>query len=434
MKKFKSPYLLAALSVPLIGLIILGVLYSSEPEIPETEMVQAPPAPERISVEEEYPHSISPDSTLFSVLRGLNISPQAIQEIVTAAKPYTNLAMLRPGTRFKIYEQPTPVQTLTGIKFRFSPVEFLEIKKTDEKWVAERILEKVDVKVVTFSGTVTSSLWESAEGANMDFNLISELSEIFGWQVDFAREVRAGDRWRLSVEKRFVKGEPIGWGSILSAEYENDGELHSAILFKKDGKELGYFSPEGNSLRRMFLKSPIKFGRISSRFSKSRFHPVLQINRPHLGVDYAAPVGTPIRAVGDGVITTAGWRGGAGNMIKLKHNATYETAYKHLKGFGRGIKSGSRVRQGDIIGYVGTTGLSTGPHLHFEFYINGRFVDPLGQRFPSADPVPKDLMEEFKQEVTRLSALLPEWKKPVVETKAASVQTKTANSDTIMSK
>jgi murein DD-endopeptidase MepM/ murein hydrolase activator NlpD len=159
----------------------------------------------------------------------------------------------------------------------------------------------------------------------------------------------------------------------------------------------------------MFLKSPIRYSRISSRFTTKRFHPILQFNRPHLGVDYAAPIGTPIRAVGDGVIMSAGRNGGAGNMIKLQHNSTYSTAYKHLNGFAKGIHSGARVHQGQIIGYVGTTGLSTGPHLHFEFFQNGKYVDPLGRKFPSAEPVPQEKMAEFEIETHKLMASLPEW-------------------------
>ncbi|MFN9068710.1 MAG: M23 family metallopeptidase, partial [Bdellovibrionales bacterium] len=180
-------------------------------------------------------------------------------------------------------------------------------------------------------------------------------------------------------------------------------------LHRVDGEDLGYFSPEGESLRRMFLKSPIQFGRITSGFSKKRFHPILQVNRPHLGVDYAAPTGTPVRAVGDGVIDFSGWSGGGGNVIKIRHNSIYQTAYKHLSGYAKGIRRGSRVKQGQIIGFVGSTGLSTAPHLHFEFYQSGRFVDPVGKKFPSADPVPSQMLADFKKSANERLQLLPSW-------------------------
>ena len=405
-----------------VGLSIYFILLSMEPQIPITENIELPP-PIPPTVEEMYPNEIKPQSTLFSVLRALDVSPQVITELVAAAKPVTDLTKIMPGTRFQLIQEVSAEPKLSEIKFRFSASESLRIKKVNDAWVAEKITEKVETKVVTFAGVVVTSLWKSAENAQMDPNLISDLAEIFGWQVDFSREVRVKDRWRLSVEQKFIKGEPVGWGSIIAAEYENAGELHTAVLFRfKDGQS-GYFAPDGSSLRRMFLKSPIKFGRISSRFSKSRFHPILQINRPHLGVDYAAPVGTPIRSVGDGVITFAGWLGGAGKTIKMRHNSIYATAFKHLSGYAKNIRNGARVKQGDIIGYVGNTGLSTGAHLHFEFYQNGQYIDPLGKKFPSADPVPTDLLSQFKSETPTIMSSLPSWEKAkATERNAAAVQ------------
>jgi murein DD-endopeptidase MepM/ murein hydrolase activator NlpD len=421
--KFTKPSLkniLITISILLaISTSIYFILLSMEPQIPVTEVIELPP-PIPPTVEEMYPHEVKPQSTLFSILRALDVSPQVIGEIVKAAKPVTDLTKIKPGTRFQLIQEISAEPIVSEIKFRFSASESLKIKKVNEVWTAEKIIEKVETKVVTFAGVVVSSLWKSAENAKMDPNLISDLAEIFGWQVDFSREVRVKDRWRLSVEQKFIKGDPVGWGNIIAAEYENAGELHTAVLFHfKDG-ETGYFAPDGSSLRRMFLKSPIKFGRISSRFSKSRFHPILQIHRPHLGVDYAAPVGTPIRSVGDGVITFAGWLGGAGKTIKMRHNSTYQTAFKHLSGYARNIRNGVRVRQGEIIGYVGNTGLSTGSHLHFEFYQNGQYVDPLGKKFPSADPVPADMLTQFKTETPTILSSLPSWDRALEAERSAA--------------
>ena len=362
-----------------------------------------------IPLEEAYPHIIAPRTTLFSSLRELDIPAATIQKIVDATMPIHNLAKLKPGIRFQIFNENENNQELVGIQFRFSAIEFIDIRKINGIWSAERITEKVDLKIVTYAGIVRTSLWESAQKAKMDPNLISELADIFGWEVDFSREVRLNDRWRLTVEQKMVKGEAIGWGAILAAEYENEGVPYHAVLFRLNGEEMGYFTPEGKSLRKMFLKSPIRYGRITSGFATKRFHPILMTNRAHLGVDYGAPIGTPVRAVGDGTVTFANWSGGGGRVLKLRHNSTYQTAYKHLNAFAKGIRPGAKVQQGQVIAYVGNTGLSTGPHLHFEFYQGGRFVDPLGKKFPSADPVPAIYLTQFKSEATEKLSLLPVW-------------------------
>jgi len=414
-------------AVLVVGGLVLGAgsayFVASQEIPPETPVAVLPEVvPVVPTVEELYPYEIPPNSTLNSVLRELEVSPQIIHQIVEAAKPVSNLGRLKPGVRFQLTFSPGSETEVVGIRFRFSPVEMLEVKKVNDQWVPEKITENVETRIMTFSGVVTSSLWESAAEAKMDPVLISDLAEVFAWQVDFSREVRPQDRWRISVEQKLVKGEPIGWGSILAAEYENAGQKYAGILFRPANEaEGGYYAPDGTSLRRLFLKSPIRYGRISSRFTMRRFHPVLKYNRPHLGVDYAAPIGTPIRAVGDGTVETAGYRGGAGNMIKLRHNSVYATAYKHLKGFARGVRSGARVRQGQIIGYVGNSGLSTGPHLHFEFFQGGRYVDPMGRKFPSADPVPAKLMAQFKTEMSHQLATLPPWTREIQVGKSANI-------------
>lgn len=389
----------------------LGILFylRSISAPPTEEENYLPPIADRLvePLEVRYPYSIPPRSTLYNVLRELNVSPVTIQNIVDTARPLYNLSRIQPGTRFSLSfsEDGTSLQS---IRFRFSPTHKIEVLHTDDQWVANKIPVTIDVQNVSFQGLVTSSLWASAEASQMDPTLIAELAEIFAWQVDFAREVRPRDRWRLTVEQQLVQGQPIGWGAILAAEYENSGQTYSAILFEAEDVR-GYFAPDGSSLRRMFLKSPIPYARISSRFQKQRFHPILKVSRPHLGVDYAAPQGTPVRAVGDGLVTFANRRGDAGNMIQLRHNSTYSTAYKHLSGFARGVRSGTKVSQGQVIGYVGSTGLSTAPHLHFEFFVNGRYVDPLGYKFPSADPIPPEHVIAFQETVQTITPLLPEW-------------------------
>jgi murein DD-endopeptidase MepM/ murein hydrolase activator NlpD len=270
-----------------------------------------------------------------------------------------------------------------------------------------------------YTGTVEATLWESAMDAGMDPLLIDGLADVFAFDIDFTREVRSGDRYRLVVEQKLLEGKPAGFGRILAAEYVAGKESHSAIQFTNAAGDSDYFSTDGESLRRMFLRSPLKYRRISSRFG-GRKHPTLGYWKKHEGVDYAAEPGTPIRSVGDGTVTKAGFNGASGNFVKIRHNGTYETSYSHLKGYGPGVKNGVRVKQGQVIGYVGTTGRSTGPHLHFAFYENGRYIDPLSKRFPSADPVPQKEKDRFEVAKTQLLPLLPEWP---ADTQTASTKT-----------
>jgi len=358
----------------------------------------------------EYTKRIPNQSTLSQILQNEGFSLQEVYKVVEAAKPIKNLARIQAGIPYHVEKMLLGgAETLAGLRFQFSPIEHLILDNVDGEWNARLHVEEVETRLVNFSGTVTSSLWDSAMAVNMDPNLIVSLAEIFAWQVDFNREVQVGDRWRLSVEEERVRGETVRWGRIVAAEYENTGKQFSAVLHQHEGKDQGYFAPDGSSLRRMFLKSPLKFGRVTSRFTQRRFHPVLKVHRPHLGVDYGAPRGTPVMSVGDGTITMAAFRGGGGNTIRIRHNSVYSTAYLHLNGFAKGIRSGSTVRQGQIIGYVGSTGLSTGPHLHFEFYVNGRYVDPMGVKFPSADPVPTSQKALFVSRSKVLLESLPQW-------------------------
>lgn len=416
----KHPRRLFAWLVSFVMMITAAIYYFSSEQAPYFE-AEAAVEPHieipRLPVEQLYPNTIPKQSTFYTALRALNIDPQTIHQIVTATKPVMDLGRLNSGARFRMdYEGAD----LRAIEFRFSAVDKLNLKKTGGVWSAQKITEKIDTKIISFKGIVSSSLWESSEAADMDPYLVVQLAEIFGWQVDFAREVRVNDRWRLTVEQKYVGAEPVGWGNILAANYENAGQLHSAVYFQPEGGPAGYFGPDGTSLRRMFLKSPIQYGRITSRFTRRRFHPVLKITRPHLGVDYGAPTGTPIRAVGGGTVALAAWSGGGGRTVKISHNSTYKTSYLHMSRFGAGIRRGVKVQQGQIIGYVGTSGLSTGPHLHFEFWSGGRVVDPLGQKFPTADPVPPNFLRQFKVGATEKLGALPGWESVVPNVQAVS--------------
>jgi len=356
-------------------------------------------------------HEVEKGSSMYQTLKSEGLFPQTILDLVKVARPIMPLEEVASGTTFEITWDGPERNTPLKMALRYAADSSLVIERTGPglEWTATRIEHPISVVQKTFHGFVSSSLWESAEIVGMDPSLITNLAEVFAWQIDFNREVKRGDRWRLTVEQKLVDDKTIGWGNILVAEYENDGQLFTGIRYPAEGESASYYFPNGQSLKRMFIKSPIKFGRITSGFSRSRFHPVLHVHRPHNGVDYGAPTGTPVMAVGSGTIDSIGRNGGSGNMIKIRHNGTYSTAYLHLKGFATGLRRGSSVEQGQVIGYVGSTGLATGPHLHFAFYENGTYVDPLGLRFPSAEPIARNQLPKFNQLVQNVMRTLPDW-------------------------
>lgn len=352
------------------------------------------------------------NSSFYLMMKEAGISSKDIGQIVAKSKKWMNLSKLRPQSKFEILRSRAPVSAVTELRYRLKPDQVLFFRKLPKgQWRTGVINLDSRVQTLSFTGRVESSLWESAMYAGMDPELIGNLAAIFAWQIDFAREVQKGDQWRILVEQKLIDNEVIGWGEILAAEYINQGRHFSGFILRPEYGEAGegYFTVEGESLRRMFLKAPLKFGRISSRFNLNRFHPILKKHRPHLGVDYAAPRGTPIMAVGDGVVTRVANLRGGGKTIKIRHNSIYRTHYMHMSRFAKGMKRGARVKQGQVIGYVGSTGLSTGPHLHFELWENGKYVDPLGKKFPSADPVPGELLSQFQRQAKILNQLLPSW-------------------------
>ena len=356
------------------------------------------------------PHELKSGSSLYDALRDAEIAPNATLDMIRALKEVKDPRRLPAGLHFNVGWRDESYDHPVKVSFKFSPTEWIQLSLDQaEGWVVRKINVPVTLVDRTFVGRVDVSLWDSAVKAGMDPELISELAGVFAWQIDFNREVRPDDRWRIIVEQKFAGARPIGWGAIKVAEYENAGDSYTAIRFPQEGPDAEYYMPDGRSLKRLFLKSPIRLARVSSRFNKNRFHPVLKRRVPHNGVDYAARPGTPVMSVGKGKVVKAGRSGNSGIMVKIRHNSTYQTAYLHLKGIAKGVKRGKTVKQGQIIGYVGSTGLATGPHLHFSFYEGGRYVDPLGRKFPSKDPIPKGKMEEFTGVADLAVDRLPQW-------------------------
>lgn len=376
------------------------------PYASSTKQAKSQPADQFVSH-----HKVPQGSSFYQMAKNLGVEAPTILEWVKTAKDSFPLDEVVAGTAFSITWDSIEKTSPQRLELKYAADSSLVIEKgqTDLEWTASKVQLPVKMVQKTFSGSVESSLWESAETGGMDPSLIIKLTEVFAWQVDFNRSVKKGDRWRLTVEQKLVNDEVIGWGPILVAEYENSGQSFTGIRYPQTGETGAYYAPNGQSLKRMFLKSPIKFGRITSGFSQSRFHPILNVNRPHNGVDYGAPRGTPIMAVGKGRIVSMGFNRSNGRMIKIRHNGIYATAYLHMDRFAPGLKLGSEIEQGQFIGTVGSSGLATGPHLHFSFYENGVYVDPMGIKFPSADPIAANEMPAYQKLVSTMLQSLPAW-------------------------
>jgi len=254
-----------------------------------------------------------------------------------------------------------------------------------------------ELRVAYAAGTIEHSLFQAGQAAGLSDEIILTLVDIFGWDIDFALEVQAGDTFSVIYEEKYLHGRRIADGAVLAAEFSNRGEVHRAIGFRDRSGRIEYYTPEGRNVRRPFLRTPVKYSRVSSSFSAARHHPILKVSRAHRGVDYAAPEGTPVRATASGRVAYAGWNGGYGNLVIIDHGRGYRTLYAHLSRFRPGLRAGQRLRQGAIVGYVGQTGLATGPHLHYEFQVNGVHQDPLAFEPRVATTVPPALRPRFER-------------------------------------
>lgn len=335
---------------------------------------------------------VKANENLSTILMNFNTSMITIEQLVTKAVGIFDVRKIRTGNKYTILCSNDSLKKAEYFIYESNPTEYVVFEMGDSLHV--HIGQKeVEVRIKTSSNKITTSLWNAMAEIKASPNLTIALSEIYAWTIDFYA-IQKGDNFTAIYEELFVEGESIGLGNILSARFSSGGKDNFAFRFEQDNRT-DYFDDKGQSLRRAFLKAPLKFSRISSHFSNSRLHPVLRIRRPHHGVDYAAPKGTPVHSIGSGTVIEARYAGGAGRMIKIKHNSTYTTAYLHLSGYAKGINKGSHVQQGQVIGYVGSSGLSTGPHLDFRFYKNGTPIDPLKVESPPALPVKKELIDSF---------------------------------------
>ncbi|HTI55453.1 MAG TPA: M23 family metallopeptidase [Verrucomicrobiae bacterium] len=353
----------------------------------------APAAPEPVEV------TLKRGETLEAALRRGGIERAETAAIVAGLRSSVNMRRLAPGERLTV--TPGRPETSPRITWTRSPAERYEIRSTEGRWTVEAVRPDVDTRVVAIAGEVRDSLFASLERLGETAMLTARLVSLFEWDFDFAADSLPGDRFRFLVEKRYVGDELLGYGDILVAQYMTAGRpVLTSVAFREAGSRADYYDASGRSVRKMFLRAPLDFTRVTSGFSHARHHPILGGLRPHLAVDYGAPVGTPVRAVADGVVTQAGWDGGFGLSISLRHARGYETMYNHLSRLD--VKRGERVRQRQVIGRVGTTGLSTGPHLDYRVRKAGVFVNPLGEKFIPGAPVPAHRREAFTVHVKAL--------------------------------
>ncbi len=334
----------------------------------------------------------------------LELSPTLLHNIIHSSEEAATLAQIRPGELLQV--QLDMEGKLMQLLYQRSSINSLKITPTQDGFQTEVLTKTLEKRTSHLSATITDSLYSSALRAGLSDSLIMELANIFGWDVDFALEIRNGDQFSLIFEEEYLAGEHYRDGAILAAEFINRGKVFRAIRYVNDKGEADYFTPDGKSMRKAFLRAPVDFRRISSRFARERWHPVLGKKRPHRGVDYAAAIGTPIKAAGDGRVIFRGRKGGYGRAIIIQHGQRYSTLYGHMSKYAGKVKNGSRVRQGQTIGYVGMSGLATGPHLHYEFRVNGVHRNPLTVKLPAASPIAKEYLADFQLQSKPLLAQL----------------------------
>ena len=319
--------------------------------------------------------------TLYELLAAYNVLPQNIMRIEQAINPFFDVSQVKEGQAIDIWLDKKSEQ-IDKLALELSSDSTLHVIKIGQNFLSNLVCSPNIQDRNAINGEVYNSFYQSAIDKGMPSGVIMDIADIFAWDIDFLVDIRPADKFQVIFDKYYRDGEYIDNGKVLAARFVNQKNIHESFYFTdSDGRSL-YYSRKGESLRKAFLKSPLRYRRISSYFSLKRFHPILKIYRPHYGIDYAAPTGTPIESVGNGRITFIGRKGGYGRYIRVRHNHIYETGYGHLSKFAKGLKRGSRVKQGQVIGYVGSSGLATGPHLDFSVLKRGKFINPLSIKSP----------------------------------------------------
>lgn len=418
---------LAALTIPVIAVVIAYQVFSSSPALKQfnnasaayaesadtlqrDSVVLLPPEPRilyglNVDTLQVVEAKIQRNQFLSQILSQYNISFGLIDKLAKASREVFDVRKFRANRNYTVLCSNDSLRTARYFIYEPSQIDYVVYELAD----SIRIFtgqHAVDTVTKSFSGVIDYSIYQTLTDAEAPTELVNELAEVYAWQIDLFK-VQKGDKFKMLYEEVQIKGEPVGVGRILAAQFERAEDEFYAFYYDQGGKE-DYFDEKGNSLRKAFLKAPLRYSRISSRFSHSRLHPVLKVRRPHHGIDYAAPRGTPVRSVGDGVVIKANYSGGAGKYVKVRHNGTYTTGYMHLSKYGDDIHVGKRVKQGDVIGFVGSTGLSTGPHLDYRVWKNGKAVDALKIEMPPSEPISEEHRESYQVHMQELMEQLHE--------------------------
>jgi len=379
---------------------------SAAPAYPFEPLVgrAASPAAQAPAVEGEWVEvTVAPGDNLSLIFTRNDLSGADLHRILSIGGPTQGLKRLLPG---QIVRLRTVDGELVELVHEQSLLRALHVERDGESFTAQLLETEPEKRVVDTTAEIDSSLFLSGQAAGLADKTILELAEIFGWDIDFVLDIRAGDRFSVIHETYLKDGRKVRDGPILAAEFTNRGRTLRAVRYVDADGRAAYYSETGAAMRKAFLRTPVNFTRISSHFNLKRRHPVLNTIRAHRGVDYAAPHGTPVKATGDGKVVAAATNGGYGRMVQLQHGGSYHTVYAHLSRFARGIRPGQSVRQGQTIGYVGSTGLATGPHLHYEFRVNGVHKNPLTVDLPKALPIPDRYRRDFAAKAQPLLAEL----------------------------
>ena len=365
------------------------------------ETKQPPPAQEPAF--REIKGAVEQGETLFRIFKKYDLDIGELYRIREASAGIYRLRDLYPGRSYRIVLDNN--KQIDSFHYGIDDNCVLSVNRRDGGYCAEKIAIPYEKRILHIGGTIQDNLIASMKGGDGDLLLALKLSDIFAWDIDFTTDLRNDDTFRIVVEGLYLDGTFKKYGAILAAEFINNGDVYRAYAFEQNGKS-DYYDETGKALRKAFLKTPLSFRSISSGFSKGRFHPILKIYRPHHGLDYAAATGTPVSAAGSGTVLFAGRKGEYGNLIIIKHRNSYKTYYGHLSKIGKGVKSGAREDQGAVIGYVGATGLATGPHLHYEMRLNDRPINPLSIKVPPGIPIPEGMLMTFRQFTDRMNSEL----------------------------
>jgi murein DD-endopeptidase MepM/ murein hydrolase activator NlpD len=409
----------ALLAAALAGVIALGFMVRrhsamllAEPPVATTPPRLTPPptpgapamAPQEAGIAAPIEIIVRRNDTLDAIFRRLSLDLGDLSAIRNLPGIRQSLDYLQPGDSIKLTRKDGEVRELSR---RISDTQTLNVVRGESGFTAQLSAEPLDTRVRTATATIDSSLFQAAESADVSDAIALKLATAFAWDIDFVLDIREGDRFTAVYEQIYQDGRYAHDGELLAAEFVNGGKVYRAVRFVQGGS-VGYYTPQGQPMRKAFLRAPVDFTRVSSAFNPHRLHPILNTIRGHMGTDYAAPIGTPVHAAGDGRVGFEGVRGGYGNAIMLTHGGGVATLYGHLSRFARNVHAGSHVQQGEVIAYVGMTGLATGPHLHYEYLIDGVHKDPQPVRLPGAEPLRADALQQFRLATSSLLAQLPQ--------------------------